>query len=56
MARKSKRKKKPRLRVAKEVRRRARQGVGLPPPERVIIDKRLRPAKHKKSLIEETLE
>lgn len=48
--------KKKRLRVAKEVRRRARQGVGLPPPERVIIEKRFKPPKHKKQLIEEDLE
>lgn len=50
MARKSKRKKKPRLRVAKEARRRARLGLGLPPAERVITDKRLKPPKHKKPL------
>jgi hypothetical protein len=55
MARKSKRNK-PRLRVAKEARRRARQGIGLPPPERVIIDKRRRPPKHRKALIEDALE
>jgi len=50
MARKSRRKKKPRLRVTKEARRRARLGVGLPPPERVIVDKRLKLPKHKKPL------
>lgn len=50
MAPKSKRKKKPRLRVAKEARRRARLGLGLPPPERIILDKRLKPPKHKKPL------
>lgn len=56
MARKSQRKKRPRLRVHKEARRRARLGVGLPPPERVIVDKRLKPPKHKKPLAEDELE
>ena len=54
MVRKSKRKKQ-RIRVEKEARRRARQGIGLPPPERVIVDKRLKPAKHRKPLIEDEL-
>lgn len=53
MARK---RKKQRLRVAKEARRRARQGIGLPPPERVIIEKRFKPPKHKKQLIEDDFE
>lgn len=44
---------KKKLRVAKEVRRRARLGVGLPPPERVIVEKRFKPLKHKKALVEE---
>jgi hypothetical protein len=44
------RKKKPRFRAAKEARRRARLGIGMPPPERTIIDKRLKPPKHKKAL------
>jgi hypothetical protein len=51
------RKKKPRLRVTKEARRRARLGVGMPPPERTIVNKRRKPPKHKKplaELIEET--
>jgi hypothetical protein len=48
--------KKKRLRVAKEARRRARQGIGLPLPERVIIDKRFKPPRHKKQLIEDELE
>jgi hypothetical protein len=51
------RRKKPRLRIPKEARRRARTGIGLPPPERVIVEKRHKPPKHKKSvgdLIEET--
>jgi hypothetical protein len=58
MARVSKRKnrRKPRLRVEKEARRRARQGVGPPPPGRVITDKRLKPPKYKKELIEEEIE
>lgn len=46
------RRKKPRLKVTKEARRRARAGIGLPPAERVIIDKRLKPPKHKKSLVD----
>lgn len=55
MARVLKRRKK-RLRVPKEVKRRARLGVGLPPPERVIVDKRLKPPKHKKPLATEDWE
>ena len=47
----SKRKKK--LDVGKEARRRARERAGLPPAERVIPDKRRRPPKHKKKLFEE---
>jgi hypothetical protein len=46
----ARRKKKPRLKVATEARRRARLGIGLPPPERVIIEKRNKPAKYKKTL------
>ena len=53
MARKGRQRKKKRIRVEKEARRRARQGIGLPPPERVIIDKRLKPPKHKKTLTED---
>jgi hypothetical protein len=45
------RKKKPRFRAAKEARRRARLGIGMPPPERTILDKRLKPPKHKKALV-----
>jgi hypothetical protein len=44
--------KKPRLKIPKEARRRARAGIGLPPPERVIIEKRHKPPKHKKSVFE----
>src|ERR1700676_3780952 len=43
------RKKKPRLWVGKEARRRARLGIGMPPPERTIPDKRQKPPKHRKS-------
>jgi hypothetical protein len=43
--------KKPQLKPAKEARRRARLGIGLPPPERTIPNKRERPGqKHKKTL------
>ncbi len=45
--------KRQRLRVEKEARRRARQGIGPPPPQRVIVDKRLKPPKHKKPLTED---
>jgi hypothetical protein len=44
--------KKQKLRVAKEARRRARLGIGLPPAERVIPDKRKKPSKHKKPRLE----
>lgn len=46
------RRKQPRLKIPKEVRRRARLGIGLPPPERVIIEKRYKPPKHKKTMSE----
>jgi hypothetical protein len=46
----AKRKKKDRLRVGKEARRRARTGIGLPPPARLIPDKKDKPAKHKTTL------
>lgn len=44
------RRKKPRLKIPKEARRRARLGIGLPPPERVIVEKRHKPPKHKKTM------
>lgn len=44
------RRKKPRLKIPKEARRRARLGIGMPPPERIIIEKRDKPPKHKKTL------
>ena len=46
------RRKKPRLNVAREARRRARRGVGLPPPERIIPDKQTKPTKHKKPFVD----
>ncbi len=46
------RRKKPRLKVATEARRRARHGIGLPPPERIIPNKQTKPAKHKKTLVD----
>jgi hypothetical protein len=45
------RKKKPRVRVEKEARRSARLGIGMPPPARLISDKRTRPPKHKKKIL-----
>jgi hypothetical protein len=44
-------KKKDRLRVHKEARRLARLGVGMPPTERTIPDKRQKAPKHKKELV-----
>jgi hypothetical protein len=44
--------KKNRLRVHKEARRLARLGIGMPPGERVIPDKRKKPQKHKKKLLD----
>jgi DNA-directed RNA polymerase subunit K/omega len=49
----SKGKRKPsKFTAAREARRRARELAGPPPVQRVIPDKRLKPAKHKKQLIE----
>ena len=48
MAKKRKRK----FTAATEARRRAREIAGMPPVERVIADKRRKPAKHKKLLTE----
>jgi hypothetical protein len=50
LARKMTRRKKPRFKVAKEAKRRARLGVGLPRSERTIPNKREKPPKHKKTL------
>jgi hypothetical protein len=46
------RKKKSVFRAGKEARRRARLGIGMPPPERVIPDKKNKPPKHKKKPLE----
>lgn len=48
-------KKQQRSRVVKEVKFRARLGIGSPPAARTIPDKRLKPPKHKKKLIEDSL-
>lgn len=42
-------KKKSKFKVTKEAKRRARLGIGLPPPERVILEKRHKPRKHKQT-------
>lgn len=42
--------KKQRLRVTKEARRRARLSVGVPPAERTIPNKRHKPPRHRKTL------
>ena len=42
--------------MAKEARRRAREKAGLPPRGRVLPDKRRKPPKYKKKLLEETIE
>jgi hypothetical protein len=39
--------------AGREARRRAREVSGPPPAERVIPDKRLKPPKHKKNLLED---
>ncbi|MBI3661699.1 MAG: hypothetical protein HY234_01420 [Acidobacteria bacterium] len=44
------------LDVGKEARRRARQSAGLPPSERVIPDKRRRPPKHKRKILESEID
>jgi len=44
-------KKKDRLRVHKEARRLARLGLGMPPTERTIPDKRAKAPKHKKKSV-----
>jgi hypothetical protein len=45
-------KKRDRIKVHKEARRLARRGLGMPPTERTIPDKRRKPVKHKKTIIE----
>jgi hypothetical protein len=44
------RKKKTGIKIEKEARRRARAGIGMPPTQRLIPDKRRKAPKHKKSL------
>jgi hypothetical protein len=44
------RKKKTGIKIEKEARRRARDGIGMPPTQRLIPDKRRKAPKHKKSL------
>lgn len=46
------RRKKKRLVKQKEARRRARAGIGQPPPERIIPDKRKKAPRHKEILAE----
>jgi hypothetical protein len=46
------RNKKSKFKVATEARRRARLGIGPPPAERTIPDKRSKPVKHKKQIVE----
>jgi len=43
------RKKKSHVRIHKEARRRARLGVGMAPPEKILPNKREKPPKHKKT-------
>jgi hypothetical protein len=43
-------KKKNGIRIEKEARRRARAGIGMPPTQRLIPDKRRKSPKHKKSI------
>jgi hypothetical protein len=51
----AKRKRKPsKFTAGREARRRAREVAGPPPAERVIPDKRLKPPKHKKNLLEDS--
>jgi hypothetical protein len=45
-------KKKSKFKVATEARRRARLGIGAPPAERTIPDKRTKPVKHKRKIVE----
>jgi hypothetical protein len=43
-------KKKSKFKVGTEARRRARLGIGLPPTERVIVEKQFKKPKHKQTL------
>jgi hypothetical protein len=49
----SKKRRRSKLTAGKEARRRARELAGPPPVERIIPDKRLKPQKHKKTLLED---
>jgi hypothetical protein len=53
MTRSKSRSKPKKFTAAGEARRRARELAGSPPAARVIPDKRLKPPKHKKKLVEE---
>jgi hypothetical protein len=53
MTRSKSRSKPKKFTAAGEARRRARELAGPPPAARVIPDKRLKPPKHKKKLVEE---
>jgi len=53
MSRSKTRQKQKKFSAAGEARRRARELAGTPPAARVIPDKRLKPPKHKKKLLEE---
>jgi len=50
------RKKKSKWKVSTEARRRARLGAGQPPPGRTIPNKRDKPPKYKKRLVDPTAE
>jgi hypothetical protein len=49
----ARRKKKSKFEKGTEARRMAREKVGTPPSERVIPNRRLKPPKHKKQLMDE---
>jgi hypothetical protein len=53
MSRSKSRSKPKKFTASGEARRRARESAGPPPAARVIPDKRLKPPKHKKKLVEE---
>jgi hypothetical protein len=53
MSRSKSRSKPKKFSASGEARRRARELAGSPPAARVIPDKRLKPPKHKKKLVEE---
>jgi hypothetical protein len=53
MSRSKPRTKRKKFTASGEARRRARETAGTPPAARVIPDKRLKPSKHKKKILEE---